>query len=325
MIMYKSPYRISLFGGGTDYTTFLEKHGIGMCIGFAIDKYSYVSARKLPQFFTYKTRLAYSQIELVNDNRNINHNGIRMAIEAFNMMDYPLEISHTSDLPTKTGLGTSSAFLVALSAALYDLKNDDKPLPTFLGAIASSIEQEYSVVGMQDHYFSAYGGCGELCFHADHKITYDRYNQDICDMLEANGLLFFTGIDRNASDVVGNYINKLADSKYQSRIFDVASKVSLAIARNKLTLARTGQYLRESWELKKSIDDSISNAKIDHLCDSCVDIGAYGVKLCGAGLGGTIYVLSETKFHDKIIDFCINNGCVHIPYKISEFGTTRVL
>lgn len=325
MIMYKSPFRVSLFGGGTDYRTYLETNDIGMCIGFAIDKYSYVSVRELPPFFKHKIRAIYSEIEQANNVDELKHNGIKNALIKFGLSDNSLEIHHSSDLPTKTGLGTSSAFLVALSAALYDLKFNDAPTKTFLGAVASAIEQSYSNVGMQDHYFSSYGEMGELCFHGLQKIEYVKYHQDVRSLFENNGLLFFTGIERNASDVVGNYINKIPNDENQSQIFDIASQVSLAIYRNKLTLAKAGQYLHDSWECKKKIDPSISNDKINYICDGCLKLGAIGVKLCGAGLGGTIYLLSEPKFHNKIIEFCINEGCIHIPFNISESGATKIL
>lgn len=325
MILYKAPYRVSLFGGGSDYPSYLNKNDIGMCIGFAIDKYSYISVRELPPFFPYKTRLSYSEIETVTDNSQIKHNGIKNAIDALNIMDYPLEINHTSDLPTKTGLGTSSAFLVALSAALYDLKNNQRPLSSFLGEIASSIEQRYANVGMQDHYFSAFGNLGELAFHSDKKVSYATYSNDVKNMIEEYGILLYTGINRDASKVVGEYIDKLPTDPNQEKIFDIATQVSLAISRNKIDLQKMGQFLNETWESKKLINTNISNTKIDNIYYNVIDLGAYGGKLCGAGSGGCLFFLAPKEKHDQIKAYCIVNGCFDIPFKVSLDGCKRIL
>lgn len=325
MIMYKAPFRVSLFGGGTDYRSYLEKNDIGMCLGFAIDKYSYVSVRSLQPFFNHKIKAIYSEIEQVNSASELKHQGIKYALQRFGLSQDRLEIHHSSDLPTKTGLGTSSAFLVALSAALHELKFGNIPSKTFVGTIASAIEQQYAHVGMQDHYFSAYGEMGELCFHSTTKIEYVKYHQDVRSLFEDNGLLFFTGIERNASDVVSNYIDKLAGDENQSKIFDIASQVSLAIYRNKLTLQKAGEYLHETWECKKKIDPSISNTKIDNVYYNVLDIGAYGGKLLGAGSGGCLFFLADPNHHLSIIDYCKRQGCIHIPYRISNIGVTKVL
>ena len=327
MIMYKAPYRVSLFGGGTDYKEYLEKNDIGMCIGFAIDKYSYISLRELPKFFPHNIKAVYSKIEQVIHGDKLEHNGIKHALQRFGLSGGNLEIHHMSDLPASVGLGTSSAFLVALCAALDEIKHgfDDRIMRTYLAAIASSAEQAYSNVGMQDHYFSSLGDCGELCFKGLEQIHYLKYPENIKSLFEKNGLLFFTGIERNASDTVGKYIHKLSDSNFQSSIFDIASQVSIAIARNKLTLSKAGQYLHETWELKKLIDESISNTKIDNIYYNVLDIGAYGGKLCGAGAGGCLFFLADPDNHLSIIDYCQRQGCIHIPFKISDTGVEKIL
>lgn len=331
MILVKSPYRISLFGGGSDYPSFINKNGMGMCIGFAIDKYSYVSVRDLPPFFDYKTRLSYSQIETHKDNRHIGHRGIRETLWKMDMIDRPLEITHTSDLPTKTGLGTSSAFLVALSHGLYCLKHpDDKPFPTTIASLSSLIEQSYSNVGFQDHFFSALGGCGELCFHGDeklglHKINYIKYKQDILDIF-SEGLLFFTGMERVSSDIVGEYIKDLPNNDAQKDIFDIATDISSSIARKKITFKKLGFALDETWYSKKCISSNISNDRIDNIYSKVMHgNGAVGGKLLGGGGGGCLFFLARKRYHQKIVEICHTEGCIHIPYKISQTGCERII
>lgn len=330
MILVKSPYRVSLFGGGTDYIDFILENGLGLCVGFAIDKYSYISVRKLPEFFNYKTRLSYSQIELVNNNKDITHTGIRYTLEYMKLMDHGLEITHTSDLPAKTGLGTSSAFLVALVRALYIYKNFNIG-PIITATIASNIEQIYSYVGLQDHLFSAIGGCGELSFSSLHdksgikKVCYSQYNQYYYDLFEQNGLLFFTGEQRCASDILSKYISDIPKSEYQKEILEKACEVSVDMINMKADLCYLGEALDWVWRLKKKISKNISNDRIDEIYKQAIESGAIGGKLLGAGGGGCLFFLANKEDHNKIIETCKGLGCIHIPYKISEEGCKRII
>ena len=331
MILVKAPYRISLFGGGTDYTNFILKNGIGLCIGFAIDKYSYVSVRELPPFFKHKTRVAYSKIELVNYNSDIEHDGIRNALTYMRLLDANIEISHNSDLPSKTGLGTSSAFLVALVKALYDFKGFSNIRWITLGVTASNIEQLYSCVGLQDHLFSSLGGCGEINFTSlddrtgIRKINYIKYNQKYYDLFEQNGLLFFTGDQRCASDIVSTYINNIPNNNAQKEILEKACEVSVDIISMQADVYKLGEALNDVWYLKKKVSKNISNARIDTIYDAAINAGALGGKLLGAGGGGCLFFLAEPKNHQNIIAACLNMGCIHIPYKISENGCERII
>jgi D-glycero-alpha-D-manno-heptose-7-phosphate kinase len=330
MIMVRSPYRVSLFGGGTDYTDYILENGWGLCVGFAIDKYSYITVRELPPFFKHKTRLAYSEIECVEDNKHIEHNGIRSALQYMNCMDKPLEIIHNSDLPTKTGLGTSSAFLVALAKALYYVKGFGD-MPALLTAVtASNIEQSYSLVGLQDHLFSSLGGLGQLEFTSRNykdinKITFYKYNQKYYELFEENGLLFFTGEQRIATDVLSTYIETIPKNEYQQNILSVASEISYFISTLQADVSRIGEALDRVWYLKKKLSPNITTPKIDSLYDEAMKAGAIGGKLLGAGGGGTMFFIAEKKNHIKIIDKCVSMGCVHIPYKIDNEGCKRIL
>lgn len=330
MILVKSPYRVSLFGGGTDYTDFIIENGIGLCIGFAIDKYSYVGVRELPKFFDYKTRLSYSEIELVKDNKDIRHDGIRHALQYMNCMDKNLEITHTSDLPAKTGLGTSSAFLVALTKALYIYKGFDTG-PILTATTASNIEQTYSYVGLQDHLFSACGGCGELSFtrmqdkSGIQKILYSKYNQYYYDLFEKNGLLFFTGHQRCASDIVSTYINEISKNNSQKEILEKACEISVKMINMEAHLHYLGEALDWIWYLKKKISHNISNSKLDIIYETMIDNGAIGGKLLGAGGGGCFFFLAKPDNHKRLIETAEGMGCIHIPFKISDEGCSRII
>lgn len=331
MILVKSPYRVSLFGGGTDYTNFILENKIGLCVGFTIDKYSYVSVRDLPKFFSYKTRLSYSKIELVADNKEIEHDSIRHALEYMNLMDCGLEITHTSDLPAKTGLGTSSAFLVALTKALYYYKGFGNMGQVITAATASNIEQLYSCVGLQDHLFSSIGGLGELSFTALEdgsgvkKVAYSKYNQKYYDLFEQNGLLFFTGDQRCASDVVSTYINNIPNNNAQKKILEMACEISLKMFHMKADIYDLGESLDSIWNLKKQVSPNISNNRLNTIYKEIITNGAIGGKLLGAGGGGCFFFLAEPINHAKLIEVAQNIGCIHIPYKISDEGCKRII
>lgn len=331
MILVKSPYRVSLFGGGTDYTDFIIENGMGLCIGFAIDKYSYVGVRELPRFFNYKTRIAYSEIECVNNNIDIKHDGIRHALQYMNLLDRNLEITHTSDLPAKTGLGTSSAFLVALTKALYEYKNFENIGPVMLGVTASNIEKSYSYVGIQDHLFSAFGSCGELSLSATEdktdikKITYYKYAYSFYDLLERNGLLFYTGVDRISSNIVKTYIDTIGINKNQQKILEIAKYISKMNRDNKLNLEIIGGKLHETWMCKKGVSNNISCDHVDSIYNGFLANGAIGGKLCGGGGNGCIFILADPSYHDRLIRFALGCNCIHIPFKIDLHGVQRIL
>lgn len=331
MILVKSPYRVSLFGGGTDYTDFIIENGMGLCIGFAIDKYSYVAVRDLPKFFKYKTRLAYSEIELVENNKDIKHDAIRHTLNYMNLADRGLEIMHTSDLPAKTGLGTSSAFLVALTKALYEYKGFSNIGPILNGVTASNVEQIYSCVGLQDHLFSACGGCGELSFtrlqnkEGIRRIDYRKFNQKYYDLFEQNGLLFFTGDQRCASDVVSTYINDIPKNDSQQEILEKACEISSKMVNMQADLCYLGEALDLCWYLKKKISKNISNIKLDVMYEKMMANGAIGGKLLGAGGGGCFFFLAEPDNHKQLIDAAEDMNCIHIPFKISDEGCSRII
>ncbi len=318
MIFSKTPYRISFCGGGTDYEEWLQQGNEGIVVGATIDKYSYLLCRKLPPFFGYKTRVAYSSIETVYRNSDICHNAIRNTIQSLGLDEEPLEISHISDLPSFSGLGTSSAFIVGLYNALNFLKNNSPLSCKQLAEKAIYIEQELmkEVVGRQDQSFAAFGGIKIFIFKKD---TTENYNLGLKENqvkdLENHLLLFFTQIPRKASKIASTL---QFDIHQMNQMKELAYKAITAIQNSKWQ--ELGEIINKSWKIKKDMSDLISNHFIDEYYKVGMEHGAFGGKILGAGGGGMMLFIAPPENHQKIID---NVDMLHIPIKIS-FGGSEI-
>lgn len=313
---------MSLFGGGSDYPSFIQSNRYGYCIGFAIDSYAYVNVKQLSP--DSPTRVTYSEIEEVWYNGDIRHRAIRTALQFMDMLRCPLEINYIADLPNGCGLGTSSSMLVSLLGALQYLRGYTYRVDHLM-IDAFRIEDVYTEgnIGYQDHSFASLGNIQELTFD-DFGVEYHTFSEKTKQIIENNGLLFMLPGGRNSSAVVSKYIGSLADSSEQLRIREVAQEAAREM-RGGCDLDILAELLRESWRLKRAISPHISTERIDWLLDLAKQNGALAGKLCGGGGGGSIFLLAEPNTHAKLIQFFVNESCTHIPFKIPYGGVERVL
>jgi D-glycero-alpha-D-manno-heptose-7-phosphate kinase len=287
MIISKTPYRISFFGGGTDYPKWYLKNG-GAVLSAAIDKFIYISCRKLPPFFEHKYRIAWSITETVKKINQIKHKPTREMIKIFSIKD-GLEIHYDGDLPARSGMGSSSVFVVGLMNALSNYvgkKINKKELSK--RSIRFEQKNLKEVVGSQDQIAAAYGGFNKIFFktNGDFKVKNFSLSNKNIKKLDKNLLLLYTGLERTAHDIAKSFIHKLQSSK-KSHIIEIANFVKEG---EKLLLNgdsdNFGRLLHESWLEKKSLSPLITNSSIDNIYNSALNKGALGGKLLGAGGGG---------------------------------------
>ncbi|MBI5202851.1 MAG: kinase [Elusimicrobia bacterium] len=301
MIISRTPFRVSFFGGGTDYPAWISAHG-GAVLSTSIDKYCYLTARKLPPFFEYRSRIVYSNIELVKENRDIEHPAVRGILDYLKITD-GVEIHHHADLPSRTGLGSSSSFAVGLLHALHALEHRmaDK---TTLAREAIHVEQEVlkENVGCQDQVIASFGGFCRIDFAktggfqvAPLTLSTERVRE-----LENHLLLYFTGFSRIASIIVKEQLERIKDTQSElSRMREMVDEAS-GILMAKGPLAPFGKLLDESWQLKRKLSSKVSSPAIDDIYEAARSAGALGGKLLGAGGGGFMLIFAEPKNHARI-------------------------
>jgi D-glycero-alpha-D-manno-heptose-7-phosphate kinase len=295
MIISRTPFRISLFGGGTDYPTWFREHG-GSVIGTAIDKYCYISVRHLPPFFEHKSKIVYSRVELVKAVSEIEHPAVRGILTDMGVTD-GLEIHHDADLPARSGLGSSSSFTVGLLNALSALKAR-MISKRDLGREAIRIEQDVlkEDVGCQDQIWAAYGGFNRIDFHPDGSFSVLPFILPAARRTELaqSLMLFFTGFSRFASDFAGDQIKNMNSRKHQLRMIrglvDSAADILLDA---KAPLRELGELMHQSWLIKRELASSVSNSQIDEIYEAGRQSGAVGGKLLGAGGGGFMVLLVD--------------------------------
>jgi D-glycero-alpha-D-manno-heptose-7-phosphate kinase len=302
MIISRTPFRISLFGGGTDYRPWFREHG-GAVIGTAIDKYCYISVRRLPPFFEHKSRIVYSQVELVQTIADIKHPAVRGILDEMKV-NVGLEIHHDADLPARSGLGSSSAFTVGLLNALHAL-GERMISKQQLACEAIRIEQDVlkENVGSQDQLWAAYGGFNQFEFFSDGTFAVTPFilSQERRDELAQSIMLFFTGFSRYASDIADGTIKNIHNRQGQLRnIREIVDRAAHILHDAKAPLRELGELLHESWRLKQELADNVSNPQIDEIYEAGREAGAIGGKLLGAGGGGFMVFLVEPDKRDQV-------------------------
>jgi D-glycero-alpha-D-manno-heptose-7-phosphate kinase len=302
MIVSRTPFRISLFGGGTDYPTWFKEHG-GSVIGTAIDKYCYISVRRLPPFFEHKSKIVYSRVELVNDASEIEHPAVRGVLTDMGIKD-GLEIHHDADLPARSGLGSSSSFTVGLLNALYAL--DSRMISKRdLGREAIRIEQEVlkEDVGSQDQLWAAYGGFNRIDFHPDGNFSVAPFILSPARRAELSQslMMFFTGFSRFATDFAQDQIKNMNSRKNQLRMMrSLVDSAADILLNPKTPLLELGELMHQSWQLKRELAASVSNSQIDEIYDAGRAAGAVGGKLLGAGGGGFMVLLVDPEKRNQV-------------------------
>jgi D-glycero-alpha-D-manno-heptose-7-phosphate kinase len=287
MIISKTPFRISFFGGGTDYPVWYKENQ-GAVLSTTIDKYCYITLRYLPPFFPHKYRIVYSQIEMVKNVNEILHPAVKAALN-FLKIEKGVEVHHDGDLPARTGLGSSSAFTVGLLHSLYALKGQ-MPSKEKLAKEAIHIERDIlkENVGAQDQVATAYGGFNKITFIGNDEIRVEpiTLTKERIKELENHLMLYFTGFSRFASDIAKiQIVNTPQKRRELTLMYQMVSEAVNILNENK-NILEFGKLLNETWELKRSLSDRISTPEIDKIYERALRAGAIGGKILGAGGGG---------------------------------------
>lgn len=322
MIITKTPFRMSFFGGGTDMKEFFEENG-GAVLSTTFDKYCYVNVRHLPPFFDYSTELSYSKTERVTNLADIQHPLIRNAMEMLDM--YEIRLTYEADLPARSGLGTSSSFAVGMLNAFYALKGK------YVGKKRLSDEAIYlervlcqEAGGWQDQIAAAYGGFNRINFKEDtYEVLPIIISPERKKQLNKNIMMFFTGFTRFSSDVQkANGLNKkdkIAQLKEMYSLVDDAEKI---LTDRNQSLDEFGRLLDHTWKLKRQTGAAVSTDSIDGLYAKGVEAGAIGGKLLGAGGGGFLVFYVEPD-KQKSVQSAMKD-LMHIPFEFED-GGTRVI
>ena len=291
MIISRTPFRISFFGGGTDYPDWFRYNG-GEVLSTTIDKYCYLTCRYLPPFFEHRSRIVWSEIERVTETSDIKHPAVREILKFLDIND-GVEIHHDGDLPARAGLGSSSSFAVGLLNALAYLKGL-APSKRQLALDAIFIEQVQlkENVGSQDQVNAAFGGLNRITFGGadDFAVTPVSLKASRLHELQSHLLLIFTGFSRTASDVAAEQIAAIGDKYSELRAMQDMVLEAITILQSQTDICDFGKLLHDSWILKRSLTKRISNPKIDDIYNEAIRTGAIGGKLLGAGGGGVMLI-----------------------------------
>jgi D-glycero-alpha-D-manno-heptose-7-phosphate kinase len=320
MLIVRTPFRISFFGGGTDYPVWYKKNG-GAVLGTTIDKYCYITCRYLPPFFEHKHRIVYSMSELVQDIDEIHHPSVRESLRFMGITD-GLEIHHDGDLPARTGLGSSSAFTVGLLHALYALKGT-MPSKLQLAKDAIHVEQEMikENVGSQDQTLAAFGGLKHIYFNGEHDVHVEPVVMPPGrrELLQSHLMLFFTGFSRTASQIAAEQIKETPKKKAELSEMHRMVDDAIAVLNSDEDINRFGELLHQSWQLKKSLTSQISTPYIDYLYEAAISAGATGGKVLGAGGGGFILFFVRPELQGQVKASL--TGLLHVPFSFENAGS----
>ena len=321
MIISRTPFRISLFGGGTDYPVWYNKYQ-GNVLSGTINKYCFITARYLPPFFNYNHRIRYHKQEEKNNIEDIEHPSVRETIKFLNI-NKGLEIVHNADLPAQSGLGSSSTFTVGLLNALYALKNY-MPTKRELALNAINIEQNLigEYVGSQDQTAAAFGGLNSISFSKNNIVDVSPLpiSEDRLIELENNLMLFFTGFARNASDIAKEQIKVTLEKKDElNQIQQICSDGIDVINDNSKSLDKIGSLLNKQWRIKRKLTTKISNKDIDSIYSKAISAGALGGKLLGAGGGGFILFYVPKIYQDEVKSAL--SPKLHVPFRFEKTGS----
>ena len=320
MIISRTPYRISFFGGGTDYPAWYRDHG-GSVLGVTIDKYCYLTCRYLPPFFKHRIRVVYSQIENCQSVDEIAHPAVREVLRYLGI-ERGLEIHHDGDLPARSGMGSSSSFTVGLLHALHALKGY-MPSKRQLALEGIEIEQEKikETVGSQDQVLAAHGGLNHVVFYPNGEITVRpvTLSSERLQELNAHLMLFYTGIERTASNIAETYVADGETKKSQLRIMKHLVEECLAILNNGADIAAFGKLLHEAWQVKRGLSSKVSNSHVDELYELALVNGALGGKLLGAGGGGFMLLFVPPSKQNRVREALQKFICV--PFHFESSGS----
>lgn len=322
MIITRTPFRMSFFGGGTDIEEFFKEYG-GAVLSTSFDKYCYVNVRHLPRFFDYSTELSYSKIERVKSVDEINHPAVKNAMKMLDM--HEIRLTYEADLPARSGLGTSSSFAVGMLNAFYALKGkyaDNKKLADEAIYLERVLCNEAG--GWQDQIAASFGGLNRINFNAEgYEVLPVIINPERKRQLNDNLLMFFTGFTRFSSEVQKANASGIKDKEAQiNHLKEMHSLVDEAekILTNKHSdLNEFGKLLDYTWKLKRQTGSAVSTDGIDALYKKGIESGAIGGKLLGAGGGGFLIFYVDPEHKDYVMNAM--SDLLYIPFKFEDSGT----
>ena len=323
MIITKTPFRMSFFGGGTDMESFFREYG-GAVLSTTFDKYCYVNVRHLPRFFDYSTELSYAKTERVTDVNDIEHPAVRNAMKMLDM--HEIRLTYEADLPARSGLGTSSSFAVGMINAFYCLKGKyaDKKR---LADEAIYLERELcgEAGGWQDQIAASFGGMNRIEFNKDG--TYDVrpiiIHPDRKKQLNDNLLMFFTGFTRFSSDMQkANQAGYDEKTKQLQRMYWLVDEAEAVLEDKHSDLDDFGRLLDKTWRLKRQTGGAITTNSIDAFYEKGIEAGALGCKLLGAGGGGFLVFYVTPKKKESVMEAM--KDLLFVPFRFED-GGTRVI
>ena len=320
MIISRTPFRISFFGGGTDFPAWFRDHGGGV-LAATIDKYCYLTCRYLPPFFEHRLRIVYSKIECCQSYEEVSHPVVRETLRALGI-DRGVEIHHDGDLPARSGMGSSSSFLVGLLHALHALS----------GRVASKqqlaeesirLEQEVlrETVGCQDQLMAAYGGLNYIAFErsGDIRVQPVTISQERKQELNDHLMLFYTGIQRTSSQVAASYAHDFDRNYRLLKTMTRLVKEGLGLLSSNTDISEFGSLLHEAWVTKCHLSETVSNQKIDRIYEEALAAGALGGKLLGAGGGGFLLLFVKPEMQPAVRARL--DSLVHVPFAFESGGS----
>jgi D-glycero-alpha-D-manno-heptose-7-phosphate kinase len=324
MIITKTPYRISLFGGGTDYNKWFEEKG-GLIVGSTINRYCYISLRTLPNFFAHKSRVVYSKIEEVNGHSEIEHPAVRACLNYLDVNN-EIELHHDGDLPARSGIGSSSSFTVGLLQAIHAYKNE-MISKAALAKEAIHLEQKVmnENVGIQDQILASYGGMKIINMGPGdtYSVSPLILGKDYKKELQSHFMLAFSGVQRIASGHAGKQIQKIEEGALNaqlSEIHDIA-KEGLNVLQKNQDIRKVGELFDRTWKVKRSLIQDMSTNAIDEMYETAMKKGAFGGRLLGAGAGGFMVFIAPPEKHEQIKNALASQVKVWVPFEFEDSGS----
>ena len=321
MIITRTPFRISFFGGGTDYPAYYKEYG-GAVLNTTINKYCYINCRYLPPFFDHKYLIRYSKKEMPQTIDEIQHPSVRECLR-FMGIDRGIDMVHTADIPAMSGIGSSSSFTIGLLNTLYALQGK-MVTKRKLAFDAIHVEQNLigENVGSQDQVAAAFGGLNKIEFGVNDGIFVQpiTIEEEKLNYLQEHMLFYFTGLSRFSSDIAEEQIKKTPEKLKELSAIKEMVEEAIKILDGKIDgLDDFGRLMHETWCLKKGLSSKISNSQIDQIYASAIKAGALGGKICGAGGGGFILFFVPPENHRKVKEAL--KGLLLVPIRFENLGS----
>lgn len=325
MIISRTPFRVSFFGGGTDYPAWYRAHG-GSVLATTIDKYCYISCRHLPPFFHHKHRIVYSKVEEITEVESIQHPAVKAVLQVMEVNE-GLELHHDGDLPARSGLGSSSSFTVGLINAIKALRGQIISKHD-LAKQAIHIEQEVigEPVGSQDQVSAAFGGFNRIDFSPDDTFNVNSLivNKERKEELESHLMLFFTGISRFSSEIAKTKIANLSQREQDLKVIRAQVDEAVSILQSpSANITEFGKLLHEAWRHKWNLSKAVSSEEIDQIYQTGLSAGALGGKLLGAGGGGFMLFFVKPEDQPRIREAL--RRLISVSFKFENDGSKIIV